>query len=416
MSLFHDVRQTMNAYLKDRRREDVLSVLDSIKGLSSAQIGIVLSQVSGGYNALMMAARYHIEAVAPLLELLNALEDLNLKTEILSQCTTAMRNNVLMLATKYQPQSFTSLLETVKTLPPASQSNILKQCNAFGHNILIIAASIYPGAIRPLLAVIETLDATTQRLIFSQKERTGLSALAISKKLHPEVAPEINEKTIKIMCFSDAVAGAHVERVRHLLGCREIIVPYREILSCFRRLPDKHVALVSILSEYIAMVDEMLKETGIVIAPEFTCPIDSLLISTPIQGCDGHYYEESSVITWIKRKGTSPITREAMPASKLSPLSVFSRRMLDEAYLKIDEALAKRNALPFTPSQSASLDAGKTVLRREASAPSELTHALYLNSIFQPTSVAVEAGPATGPVVLSTPKNETGKSLMRPHH
>ncbi|CAF4486217.1 unnamed protein product, partial [Rotaria sp. Silwood2] len=47
------------------------------------------------------------------------------------------------------------------------------------------------------------------------------------------------------------------------------------------------------------------------------CPITCELFREPVTGQDGHTYERNAIITWLKKNGTSPITREPMTIDSL---------------------------------------------------------------------------------------------------
>jgi hypothetical protein len=48
------------------------------------------------------------------------------------------------------------------------------------------------------------------------------------------------------------------------------------------------------------------------IADILVCPITMVVMKEPVVGDDGHTYERSAITEWVKREGTSPLTRERM--------------------------------------------------------------------------------------------------------
>jgi len=62
------------------------------------------------------------------------------------------------------------------------------------------------------------------------------------------------------------------------------------------------------------------------------CPITCELFRDPVIGQDGHTYERDDIITWLKRNGTSPITREPMSIESLRPNHTV-KQLIDEFQL-----------------------------------------------------------------------------------
>ncbi|MDR3442229.1 MAG: hypothetical protein P4L65_04365 [Legionella sp.] len=130
-------------------------------------------------NVLMLAAKYHPEAVAPILKYTPPEA---LKT-ILSQ-TSKDGYNALMLAARYHPEAVAPILAAV---PPEILQATLSQTNKDGYNALILAAQFHPEAVAPILAAIlpENLQA-----ILSQTTKDGYNALMLAARCQPEaVAP-----------------------------------------------------------------------------------------------------------------------------------------------------------------------------------------------------------------------------------
>lgn len=55
------------------------------------------------------------------------------------------------------------------------------------------------------------------------------------------------------------------------------------------------------------------------ILPEFLDPITHEIMRDPVIGPDGHTYERSSIVEWFKYSTTSPITRQPMTSTQLTP-------------------------------------------------------------------------------------------------
>ena len=55
--------------------------------------------------------------------------------------------------------------------------------------------------------------------------------------------------------------------------------------------------------------------------PEFICPITCDIFNDPVIASDGHTYERTAILEWIRQAGTSPLTRAPLQLSKLKPNS-----------------------------------------------------------------------------------------------
>lgn len=53
------------------------------------------------------------------------------------------------------------------------------------------------------------------------------------------------------------------------------------------------------------------------IIESISCPITGMPMTDPVQGTDGHTYERSAIVEWLRRNPTSPQTRESMLISTL---------------------------------------------------------------------------------------------------
>ena len=57
------------------------------------------------------------------------------------------------------------------------------------------------------------------------------------------------------------------------------------------------------------------------------CPITMVVMREPVVADDGHTYERSAIAEWVKRKGTSPLTRERMSSHFVPNMAV--RKMIE---------------------------------------------------------------------------------------
>jgi hypothetical protein len=58
-----------------------------------------------------------------------------------------------------------------------------------------------------------------------------------------------------------------------------------------------------------------------------TCPITMVVMEEPVVADDGHTYERSAIAEWVKKKGTSPLTRERMSSHFVPNMSI--RKMIE---------------------------------------------------------------------------------------
>ena len=49
----------------------------------------------------------------------------------------------------------------------------------------------------------------------------------------------------------------------------------------------------------------------------FICPITSACFVDPVMAADGHTYDRTAITEWLKKKNTSPMTREKLEDKKL---------------------------------------------------------------------------------------------------
>ena len=67
--------------------------------------------------------------------------------------------------------------------------------------------------------------------------------------------------------------------------------------------------------------DALCKQQG------YLCPIGLMLMQDPVQAPDGHTYERSNIACWLRRKGTSPLTRRKMTVRQLIPNRALRERI-----------------------------------------------------------------------------------------
>jgi hypothetical protein len=58
-----------------------------------------------------------------------------------------------------------------------------------------------------------------------------------------------------------------------------------------------------------------------------TCPITMVVMREPVVADDGHTYERSAITEWVRRKGTSPLTRERMSSHFVPNMAI--RKMIE---------------------------------------------------------------------------------------
>lgn len=51
----------------------------------------------------------------------------------------------------------------------------------------------------------------------------------------------------------------------------------------------------------------------------FTCPITKAIMQDPVVAPDGHTYERSAIVNWLRSHGRSPVTQQPMAVSALVP-------------------------------------------------------------------------------------------------
>ncbi|CAF1642425.1 unnamed protein product, partial [Didymodactylos carnosus] len=59
------------------------------------------------------------------------------------------------------------------------------------------------------------------------------------------------------------------------------------------------------------------------------CPITFDLFRDPVVAEDGHTYEREAIISWIRKHGTSPLTREPLTIEALRPNRTL-KKLVDE--------------------------------------------------------------------------------------
>jgi U-box domain len=84
------------------------------------------------------------------------------------------------------------------------------------------------------------------------------------------------------------------------------------------------------------------EELGIIVPPEFICPITNDVMSKPLMTRQGHNFERTAIIAWLQiGNGENPITDEP-----LSPCDLIPNLALEEkiAYWKWDNLLPELDA------------------------------------------------------------------------
>ena len=60
---------------------------------------------------------------------------------------------------------------------------------------------------------------------------------------------------------------------------------------------------------------------------DFLCPMSHAIMDDPVVAADGHTYERGMIVEWLRREGTSPMTRARMPADVRRNITL--KRMID---------------------------------------------------------------------------------------
>lgn len=87
----------------------------------------------------------------------------------------------------------------------------------------------------------------------------------------------------------------------------------------------------------------------------FLCPITHELMKNPVIDREGNSYEEEAIALWLRRNTTSPVTRNDLHASHLTP----NRALKDaiEEFLRVAATAAAAAATAATSSASESASA-----------------------------------------------------------
>ena len=59
------------------------------------------------------------------------------------------------------------------------------------------------------------------------------------------------------------------------------------------------------------------------------CPITLDYMKNPVKCPSGNYYEKSAIITWIKKNGTDPLTREHLTVDMLIEDEEYKKKLLN---------------------------------------------------------------------------------------
>ena len=60
---------------------------------------------------------------------------------------------------------------------------------------------------------------------------------------------------------------------------------------------------------------------------DFLCPMSHAIMDDPVVAADGHTYERGMIVEWLRREGTSPMTRARMSADVRRNITL--KRMID---------------------------------------------------------------------------------------
>lgn len=82
------------------------------------------------------------------------------------------------------------------------------------------------------------------------------------------------------------------------------------------------------------------------------CPITYELFREPVIGSDGHTYERENISAWIRKHGTSPITREPMNINSLRPNYTVKKLVEDFMTLSLQKQYQFRLDIDVTKSNS----------------------------------------------------------------
>lgn len=74
-------------------------------------------------------------------------------------------------------------------------------------------------------------------------------------------------------------------------------------------------------------VDEEGQKVSLQVPKDFLCPITQDIMNKPVVAADGYTYEKAAIIKWIKKKGTSPITREELSKHQLFPNRLLKKQI-----------------------------------------------------------------------------------------
>jgi len=78
--------------------------------------------------------------------------------------------------------------------------------------------------------------------------------------------------------------------------------------------------------------DEQQQQKGVIqlqVPKDFLCPITQDIMKDPVVAADGYTYEKRAITKWIKRKGTSPVTREELSKDRLFPNRLLKKQIED---------------------------------------------------------------------------------------
>lgn len=128
---------------------------------------------------------------------------------------------------------------------------------------------------------------------------------------------------------------------------------------------------------------------------EYLCPITLTLMKDPVIGPDGHSYERSAIVQWLRTNPHSPLTRQPMTANSLQ-----SNYSLKSAIERYNATRNLRAPVPRAPVQRAPIPQAP---RPQPSAPpDDYAYAIHMQSqeYAQPLLPSVPTPPPTQVVVV----------------
>ena len=79
--------------------------------------------------------------------------------------------------------------------------------------------------------------------------------------------------------------------------------------------------------EYVNKLGVEEAKASLQVPKYFLCPITQDIMENPIVAADGYTYEKKALVKWIKKKGTSPVTREELSKDHLFPNRLLKKQI-----------------------------------------------------------------------------------------